>query len=210
MKFGKYVGHDVEKKIRKKVKFFTTDENTKNRPYVDTSIGKTDKGFYDVVARQDKPITETSVGFGLSKMQLKRVFDYVKSWLIRYDIKYESLNPYLTVARVEGNYKRDRLIKALKKVRENQVFEPEGVFILREGDTDFIILDCIFNRNFADKLNESIMHFKLAKKEDSCYIKLFSLKAESFPLDLFDQMVYSLPILPNVTVGSVGLLVRRK
>ncbi len=197
MKFGKFVGHDVERNIRKKI--------------IDTPIGKTEEDFYNVVARQDKPyITETSVGFGLSKMQLKRVFDYVKSWLIRYDIKYESLNPYLTVARVEGNYKRDRLINALKKVRENQVFEPEGVFILREGDTDFIILDCIFNRNFAKKLNESIMHFKLAKKEDSCYIKLFSLKAESFPLDLFDQMVYSLPILPNVTVGSVGLLVRRK
>ena len=195
MKFGKFVGHDIERSIRKKVK--------------DTSIGKTDKVFYDIVANP-KPVLETSIGFGLSKMQLKRVFDYVKSWLIRYDIKYESLNPYLTVAKVEGDYKRDRLIKALKNTRDNQVFEPEGIFILREGNTDFIILDCIFNRNFADKLNESLMHFNLAKKEDSCYVKLFSLEAKSFPLHIFDEMIYSLPILPNVTVGSVGLLVRRK
>ena len=199
MKFRKYVGHDVESDIRKKVMknpvFVTTDENTINRPYTHV--------------RQEK-ITETSIGFGLSKMQLKRVFDYVKSWLIRYDIQYEAINPYLTVARVEGDYRRDRLIKALKKVRENQVFEPEGVFILREGDTDFIIMDCQYNNDFVDKLNESIMHFKLAKKDNSCYIKLFSLKAESFPLHKFDEMIYSLPVLPNVTVGSVGLLVRRK
>lgn len=196
MKFRKFVGEEVIYKRR----------------IAETPIGKTEKDFYNIVSRHDKPyiVQETSIGFGLSKMQLKRVFDYVKSWLIRYDIKYESINPYLTVAKVEGDYKRDRLIKALKNVRENQVFEPEGIFILREGNTDFIILDCIFNRNFVDKLNESLMHFKLAKKEDSCYIKLFSLKAESFPLDLFDQMVYSIPILPNVTVGSVGLLVRRK
>ena len=197
MRFGKFVGHDVERNIRKKI--------------IDTPIGKTEEDFYNVVAKKDKTyITETSVGFGLSKMQLKRVFDYVKSWLIRYDIKYESINPYLTVATVEGNYRRDRFINALKKVRENQVFEPEGVFILREGDTDFIILDCNYNYNFNKKLNDAIDNFKLAKKENSCYVKLFSLKAESFPLHIFDQMVYSLPILPNVTVGSVGLLVRRK
>jgi hypothetical protein len=196
MKFSQFVGHDVKKKIIK---------------IVDTPLGKTEEKFYNLVARRDKPyITETSVGYGLSKMQLKRVFDYVKSWLIRYNIKYEAINPYLTVALVEGEYRRDRFIKALKKIRENQVFEPEGVFILREGDTDFIILDCLYNRNFVKKLDEKILHFKLAKKNDSCYVKLFAIESESFPLHVFDQMIYSLPILPNVTVGSVGLLVKRK
>jgi len=196
MKFSKFVGHEVKKKIVK---------------LVDTPIGKTEEGFYNLVARHDKPyITETSVGYGLSKMQLKRVFDYIKSWLIRYDVKYEAINPYLTVALVEGEYRRDRFIKALKRIRENQVFEPEGVFILREEDTDFIILDCSYNRDFVEKLDEKIFHFKLAKKENSCYIKLFALEAESFPLHIFDKMIYSLPILPNVIVGSVGLLVKRK
>lgn len=196
MKFRKFVGEDVKKKLVK---------------LVDTPLGKTDEEFYNVVARRDKPYTtETSVGYGLSKMQLKRVFDYVKSWLIRYDIKYESINPYLTVASVYGDYRRDRFIKALKKIRENQVFEPEGVFILREGDTDFIILDCLYNHDFVKKLEEKILHFKLAKRNDSCYVKLFSIESGSFPLHVFDQMIYSLPILPNVTVGSVGLLVRRK
>jgi hypothetical protein len=181
MKFSQFVGHDVKKKIIK---------------IVDTPLGKTEEKFYNLVARRDKPyITETSVGYGLSKMQLKRVFDYVKSWLIRYNIKYEAINPYLTVALVEGEYRRDRFIKALKKIRENQVFEPEGVFILREGDTDFIILDCLYNRNFVKKLDEKILHFKLAKKNDSCYVKLFAIESESFPLHVFDQMIYSLPIL---------------
>ena len=196
MKFSKYVGHDVKDELVK---------------LVSTPLGKTEGGFYDIVARSDKPYTtETSVGYGLSKMQLKRVFDYVKSWLIRYDIKYEAINPYLTVARVSGEYRRDRFIKALKQIRNNQVFEPEGVFILREGDTDFIILDCMYTPDFVKKLYEKIFHFKLAKKEDSCYIKLFALESKSFPLHVFDQMIYSLPILPNVTVGSVGLLVSRK
>lgn len=178
---------------------------------VHTPLGTTNKDFYEKVARRDMPyIVETSVGFGLSKMHLKRVFDYIKSWLIRYNIKHEAINPYLTVAMVEGHYKRDKLIKALKRVREKHVFEPEGVYILREGDTDYIIIDYLYNKDFVKNLDECILDFSLAKKDNSCYVKLFSIKAESFPLELFDQMIYSLPELPDVRAGSVGLLVKRK
>lgn len=193
MKFKDFVQEDVRTRL------------------VQTPLGPTDKDFYEKVARRDKPyIAETSVGFGLSKMHLKRVFDYIKSWLIRYNIKHEAINPYLTVAMVEGHYKRDRFIKSLKRVREKHVFEPEGVFILREGDTDYIIIDYLYNKAFVKDLDECILDFSLAKKDNSCYVKLFSMKAESFPLELFDQMIYSLPELPDVRAGSVGLLVKRK
>lgn len=214
MKFREFVGEDVKEKIKQRNWNEVIQEDILpafEKETVDTPLGKTDKGFYDKVARQDKPyIMETSVGFGLSKMHLKRIFDYVKSWLIRYDIKYEAINPYLTVAKVEGNYKRDRFIKALKKVRENQVFEPEGVFLLREGDTDYIIIDYLYNADFVKKLDECISNFSLAKQENLCYIKLFSIDSESFPLNLFDEMVYSLPELPDVKAGNIGLLVRRR
>jgi len=193
MKFKDFVQEDVRTRL------------------VHTPLGTTERDFYEKVARHDKPyIVETSVGFGLSKMHLKRVFDYIKSWLIRYDIKHEAINPYLTVATIEGNYKRDKLIKALKRTRENHVFEPEGVFILREDDTDYIIIDYLHNKGFVKDLNECLLKFSLAKKEDSCYVKLFSMKSESFPLELFDQMIYSLPELPDISAGSVGLLVKRK
>ena len=168
MKFSEFVGEaDLLKKLKKRV---------------DTPLGKTEEDFYNIVARRDKPYTvETSIGYGLSKNYLKRTFDYIKSWLIRYNIKYEAVNPYLTLANVEGEYKRDKFIKALKRIRESHIFKPSGVFILRDGETDFIIIDYIF-----------------------------SLDVESFPLELFDQMVFSLPDLPKVRPGNVGLLVRRK
>jgi hypothetical protein len=195
MKFSEFVDKnpDVSRKLRKRIL----------PEFVDAPISSTDGGL-------DKHGVSTSIGFGLSKMQLKRVFDYVKSWLIRYELKYESINPYLTVSRVDGDYKRDKLIKALKKVRENHIFKPDGVFILREDDTDFIIIEYVYNHNFVGQLNECISHFKLAKREQTCYIKLFSIEAESFPLHLFDQMIYSLPNIPDIRAGSVGLKVRRK
>jgi len=195
MKFRDYVGEDVERKVRRR---------NWNEVIQEDILPEFTK------SEERRIILETSIGFGLSKMDLKRVFDYIKSWLIRYDIKHEAVNPYLTVATVEGNYKRDRFIKALKKVKEGHVFEPDGVYILREDNKDFIIIDYIYNHNFVGDINECLSNFKLEKKENTCYVKLFSMEAESFPLYLFDQMIYSLPELPDVEAGSVGLLVRRK
>lgn len=198
MKFHEFVGEpDLAQKLKKKI--------------VDTPIGKTEEKFYNTVARRDKSYTvETSVGYGLSKMQLKRTFDYIKSWLIRYNIAYEAVNPYLTVAAVEGEYKRDKLIKALKKIREDTTFKPGAVFILREGDIDHIIIDYFFDKDFIKSLDECFSNFSLYKKENFCYVKIFSIEAESFDLELFDQMVYSLPELPKIRPGNVGLLARRK
>jgi hypothetical protein len=199
MKFRDFVGEPeiIKKKLKK---------------MVDTPLGQTEEGFYNQVARRDehRPITETSVGYGLSKLQLKRTFDYIKSWLIRYNIVFETINPYLTVTTVEGNYKKDRFIKALKKVKEDQVFFPDGIFLLREGETDFIIIEYKKNEDFIERLDECVSNFSLVKYQDVCYVKLFSIKAKSFDLELFDQMVYSQPDLPKAKPGSVGLLTRRK
>jgi len=199
MKFSEYVGESGYKKkdIEKKI--------------VETPLGPTEEDFYDTVARRDKPyLVETSVGYGLSKLHLKRTFDYIKSWLIRYNIAYEAINPYLTMASVEGEYKRDKLIKSLKKIREDIAFKPGGVFILREGDMDFIMIDYFFNKDFLKKMNECFSKFSLALQDNTCYVKLFSIEAKSFDLELFDQMVFSLPELPKVKLGNVGLLARRK
>lgn len=206
MKFREYVGEpDLEEKLKRIV-------DAPRKKIVDTPLGRTEEGFYNQVARRDKPMpmTDTSVGYGLSKLQIKRTFDYIKSWLIRYRIAFESINPYLTVTNVEGDYKKDRFIKALKKIKEDEVFIPDGIFLLREDDTDFIIIDCKPNEGFIKKLNECASNFSLVKSSDLCYVKLFSIKAKSFDLELFDQMVYSSPALPKIRPGSVGLLTRRK
>lgn len=197
MKFHEFVGEPDLKEIKQKI--------------VDTPIGKTEEVFYNTVARRDKTYTiETSIGYGLSKMQLKRTFDYIKSWLIRYKVAYEAMNPYLTMATVEGDYKRDKFIKVLKKIREDHSFTPGSIFILREGEIDYIILDYFHNKDFEKKMDECISNFSLYKSQNLCYVKLFSMKAYSFDLELFDQMVYSLPELPTIRPGSVGLLTRRK
>jgi hypothetical protein len=176
---------------------------------IDTPIGKTDKKFFETVAREKRYILETSVGFGLSKMELKRVFDYIKSWLIRYDIPYEAVNPYLTVGTVHGNYKRNDFINELKTIRDAEEFEPEGVFILREDDKDYIILDYEYNKSFVDKFDKVLSEHELQKQENLCFVKLFSIPIGSFDLNIFDSMIYNLPEVPKVIGGNVGLLVRR-
>ena len=65
---------------------------------VQTKIGPTESNFIKTVEKPKRKWTvETYLGFSLSKKNLKRVFDYIKSWLIRYNVPFESINPYLTL-----------------------------------------------------------------------------------------------------------------
>jgi uncharacterized short protein YbdD (DUF466 family) len=79
MKFGEYVGHKKTKEIKKIVQTNigpTEEEFLKERlqEKIQMVVGSTHKEFY--------------LGFGISKKTLKRVYDYIKSWFLRYHIPF--------------------------------------------------------------------------------------------------------------------------
>ena len=78
MKFREFVG---EKKVREVQEIVKTDRSTP-------------KAFIEQVLIPSYP---KYFGFGLSKKHLKKTFDYIKSWLIRYDIPFKSISPCLTL-----------------------------------------------------------------------------------------------------------------
>lgn len=154
------------------------------------------------------------VGFGLSKITLKRVFDYVKSWLIRYNIPYEATNPYLTLSMIEVDdfsEVKKPLIKEYKTINENFHYEPKGVMLLRDenySDLDFISIDFRKNKDFNSIMNPIYEKVGVKKVKHMAFLKLFSIAKESFPLHLFDDMLYSMPPLPKVRIGNIGFLRR--
>jgi hypothetical protein len=105
MKFGEYVGHKKTKEIKK---------------IVETNIGPTEEEFLKTVARENPDGSKINhkefyLGFGISKKALKRVYDYIKSWFLRYHIPFKSINPYLTLYLLKNlpSNKRD-FIKDIK------------------------------------------------------------------------------------------------
>lgn len=154
------------------------------------------------------------VGFGLSKKMLKRPFDYIKSWLIRYKIPYEAVNPYLTISMIEvedfSKIKKS-LINEYKKLEENFYYEPEDVILIRDEnypDLDFISISFKKNKEFNSVMNKIYENMEVRKVKNVSFLKLFSVPKEKFPLHLFEDMIYSMPPLSSVRIGNIGFLWR--
>jgi hypothetical protein len=199
MKFGEYVtGHKTKKKI------------------VQTNIGPTEADFLRKVARENPDSSKINdkefyLGFGISKKTLKRVYDYIKSWFLRYHIPFTSINPYLTlyVLRNIPSNKKD-FIKDIKAAKKDVVYRPDG-----EGDITFIKGDDIELRleyepcdEMNDKLQEIFEEKNIEIIKEHTYIKLFRID-EMMDESLLEDMMYSCPTFPEIKIGHIGLLRRR-
>lgn len=182
MKFSEYVGESLEE-LKSQIK-----KNKKLKP---------------------KPITETLVSFSLGKKHLKRVFDYLKSWFVRYKIPYESVNPYLTLFKVTGVKDKHELMTEIKGVKKYPFFENGELVIVREGNRDYLTIIFSLNDEFMGPLREIFMDKDIQVIKEFAYVKLIVVEKDSFSGRFWDDMVYSMPKIPNIKPGSVGLLSRR-
>ena len=215
MKFREYVGEGKVKQIKKKI--------------VQTNIGPTEKNFLRKVARENpdgskRNSIETYLGFGLNKKTLKRVFDYMKSWFIRYHLDFRPINPYLTLYILNNLPKYSILSNKLKKVKKEMVYKPRGTITVVSYDEknypmsyglegvkggDYILIDYNINNkykvifeNIFDEMNIDIIF-------EQGYVKLFEVESGILNHRIYEDMVFSLPPLPNLRLGNVGLLSKK-
>jgi len=202
MKFSEYVGHKKTKEIKK---------------IVDTNIGPTEAEFLRKVSRENPDGSKINdkefyLGFGISKKALKRVYDYIKSWFLRYHIPFKSINPYLTlyVLRNLPSNKRE-LIEDIKIAKKDVIFHPDG-----EGDITFVKSNDIELRLeytpcypfMEDKLENIFKDRNIEIVKEHTYVKLFRMD-EMMDEKLVEDMMYSCPKFPDIRIGHIGLL-RRK
>ncbi len=201
------MGEDKVKEIKKAVQ---------KKKIVETNIGPTEEDFLRKVARETpegKPIrfVETYLGFGLSKKNLKRVFDYIKSWLIRYDVKYEAINPYLTLYLLDEVPTVSALIKNIKSTKRGVVYNPRGTITVTEcsPNKDQIVLDYVPNLQYQGILEQLFHDMRTVVVDKYCYVKLFEIEQGKMTPMMYEDMMYSCPAIPNLRLGNVGVL-RRK
>ena len=213
MKFRQYVGE--------KPKVIRDFKDLKK--IVQTKIGPTEKGFLDLIEKE-KPTVETYLGFGLSKNNLKRVFDYIKSWLIRYDIQFESINPYLTIYLLDSLPSISILIDNIKNTKKGILYKPKGTITIispnerdfpRSGDMeplrdkDQIILNYVPNLEYHDVLEKVFDSNDINIVNKFCHVKLFEVETGILTPNICKDIMYGIPKLPDLRLGTVGLLRRR-
>lgn len=215
MKFREFVGEKKVREVRKKI--------------VKTKIGPTEADFLKNVARENpdgskRNFTESYLGYGLSKRVLKRPFDYIKSWLIRYDIPFEAVNPYLTVYLLRNLPSTSILIKTIKKEKKGMVYKPLGTLTVisnnekvfprspqhvePENGKDYLVLDYVPNMKHHAILEQAFIRMNIEVLDRFCYVKLFEVESGIVGPEFYEQMMYSAPPLPSLRLGNIGLIRR--
>jgi hypothetical protein len=218
MKFREFVGEKKVKEVKK---------------VVQTNLGPTDAEHLKTVIRENPDGTkirrrqsvETYFGFGLSKKTLKRTFDYIKSWLIRYEIPFEAVNPYLTVYLLSNLPSVSTVIKNVKNTKRGVLYEPEGTLTVISNDEndfprryqvepkenkDYLVLDYRSNDEYEKVLEQVFNDLNIDVVFRYNYVKLFEVERGILKPDFYETMMYSCPRFPNLRLGNVGLIRSKK
>jgi len=211
VKFREYVGEKKAKEVRK---------------IVQTSIGQTEADFLKKVARENpdgskRNYNKSILGFGLNKKTLKRTFDYLKSWFIRYDIPFKPIKPYLTVY-VLNNLPTSsaKLINNIKRSKWGVVYNPKDTITVISKDDKFprkynlkgieneehILLDYYPNKTYSKILEDIYEPMNIDVVFNYCYVKLFIIESGKINQRMYDDIMYSCPRLPKLKLGNVGLV----
>ena len=204
MKFREFVG---EKKAKEINNIVVVKEIVKKKEIIETNIGPTEKNFFEQVSMENND--QTYLGFGLSKRNIKRVFDYIKSWLIKYKVSFESVNPYLTVYLLANlPSKKSILIEDIENTKKI-TYEPKGTIkVINYDGMDRILLDYIPNDDYSYILENIFNSLNIYVIKKLCHIELFKIKSGIFTHKMYGDMMYSVPEIPFLKLGNVNL--RRK
>ena len=176
MKFRDFVGDDEEIVVR-----------PKKKP-VHVAKPQTAKKIL-----KDLDIETYYFGYALSKIQLKRFFDYFRSWFVRYDIPFSPVNPSLTLCLLT-NVNKYKFINRVKDVRRPKIY-PLGTVRFENG----LYIDYVMNPTFESELSSAF-----GKEVDlignMCYVKIFELG--KLNQKLMEDMTYSMPKIPYLVLGN--------
>jgi hypothetical protein len=120
--------------------------------------------FYNYL--NEKKLTGTMIGYSISPKSIKRVSDYITSFLDRYEIPYElNETPHISISQITGTYEKDDMVREMMKLDKTISMNIKELKIFHGpiAKKDFIALE--FNnsnefRNSVKTLNEKFPEFR--------------------------------------------------
>lgn len=204
MKFREYVGVKIEKKVKESIiPLSLIDVNP-----------TTENGFLEQVVKE--PFVEKKewwLEYSLNKKHLKRTFDYIRSWLMRYKVPFKPTNPHITVYLLENILsQRELLLDSLRKL--NNIYKPMGtITIISPNEKDF-------PRTIMESTNKDELVLNYVPHDDHekvfdildiivvkkfCHIKMFEMQCGILNHRMYEDMMYSMPPLPTLKANKIRM-----
>lgn len=151
---------------------------------------------------EKKKLSNTMIGFEVDPGRFKRVSDYIESWLVRYDIKYERVkNKHFSIAQITGKYRKNDLTREVNSIDKNIKFKPRDIQIFRGKNVpkDFIVARYYPHPKFVQIFKEIASKFKVRYFDEIApHVSLFTIEQGKMSDKIFKEMLFSIPQLPKV------------
>ena len=166
---------------------------------------------YDFFINEAKTLSDTMIGFLAKSSDFKRTADYIQSWLDRFDIDYDRINaPHFSIAQITSSEKKDDMVRQIDLIEGPIKFTPKDLEVLEGREKDFIVIAYKPNNEFVSIFKELSGKYEVKWfGELKPHISLFSVPKATIKKKLFDNIEFSLPILPKVKTTSIGLWNKR-
>jgi len=156
-----------------------------------------------------KNMDNTMIGFGIDKSSVKKIQDYIKSWLIKNKIKYKNIDsPHISIAQIPEKYPKDDLVRTINTIKKGIVFEPKDIILLKgkNGKDDYVVIEYKVNMDFINAFRKVeddyvIRHFSSIKP----HISLFIIPTDSISSKTWEDIKYSMPELQKIKAKEVEL-----
>ena len=154
-----------------------------------------------------KKMGNTMIGFGVDKLKMKRLQNYIGSWLDRFNVSYDKIeNPHISIAQIPDVEDKDSLVRTVQKISKGISFNPKQIHLFRGVVKDFIAIEYKANDKFVNAFydvskDRPVKWFGSIKPHTS----LFSVEKGSIDDKMWKDMLYSMPKLPKVDAKKVEL-----
>jgi len=164
---------------------------------------------FEKYIEESKKLKGTMVGFGIESSKLKEIYDYIESWLIKYNISYvKQKNPHFSIAMIPGTYDKDEIVREMNLISKGQIFKPKDITILKGKKTkkDFISIEYKPGKEFINNFNKISDKFEVVKfGAVRPHISLFMIDQDSKINDFYVDMIHDMPKLPRVKPSKIEL-----
>lgn len=159
---------------------------------------------------EKKWLKGTMLGFTINPNDIKRISNYIESWLKRFKIKYEKPEHYhFTIAMIPDKYPKDDLVRKLNDLKNlDIIFKPKDLQLFQGLNTpkDYIVLEYKPNMNFLKSFNEVADEFKVKRFSNiRPHTSLFIIEKNSIDQNMMKDMKFSMPKIPTLKSKEVGL-----
>ena len=153
----------------------------------------------------------TMIGYKVDFSAIKKISDYLKSWLDRYNVNYkQNQDVHVTVAQIVGKYSKDKIIRVMQKLPANYTINPKELKLLYGHNVDkyFITIELKKDNKYRqahDMVREELPEVRTFPGGMKPHISLFMLDTSDMDPYMWNEITQRDIKLPKVKVNKLQL-----